>query len=246
MSTRSEQGSLGRARKIGADAKIFIVDDHPVVRDGLCALLAVAGFEVVGQAGGESEAKQALPESRPEVALVDLWLSEGSGLDLIAWIHENLPQTRVLVLSMHEERLFAGRAMDAGASGYLEKTASGDSIIDAVRRVASGRMVLSDSVAGRLLHRVADGGKEERTSELDALSDRELEIYGLVGKGLSSREIADQLDLSIKTVDAHRQNIKHKLNLKHSAELAHHASIWCAWPDMEARSAAESGGQPTA
>jgi len=206
--------------------RILIVDDHPIVRRGLRELVAdEPDLEVCGEAEDVSQAIEQLETARPDVVVVDLTLKSGHGLELIQEIRARNNRIKMLVSSMHDETLFAERALRAGAAGYVSKQESPDKIIDAVRQVLRGEIYLSTRMASRLLHRVATGERLEK-HPIQNLSDRELEVFEMVGQGLTTKQIARKLDLSHKTIETHREKIKAKLNLRNSTELSRHATQW--------------------
>ncbi|MGA7979954.1 MAG: response regulator transcription factor [Chromatiaceae bacterium] len=208
--------------------RILIVDDHPLVRAGLAALIqAEPDLEVCGETGAFSGALELFRETEPDLAIVDLSLAEGSGLELVRRLTAPQSRTRVLVCSMHEESLFAQRALNAGAMGYINKQEATSNVIEAIRRVLSGKIYLSGSMTERLLNRItARGSSVKAMPSIRDLSDRELEVFDLIGRGLSSSQIAEQLHLSVKTVEAHRAKIKRKLNLGSGRELTRYAVQW--------------------
>ena len=206
--------------------RILIVDDHPMVREGLIARISRhSDLEVCGEAADIPEALVQLKEAIPDLVIVDISLKAGSGIDLIKQIKAQHEGTKMLVASMYDESLYAERALRAGAMGYINKQEMAEKVILAIRRVLSGKMYLSPQMTDRILHRALGGGDAEG-SPVGSLSDRELEIFGLIGQGRTTREIAGELHLSIKTVETHRENIKAKLNVKNSAELGRHAVQW--------------------
>jgi DNA-binding NarL/FixJ family response regulator len=207
---------------------ILVVDDHPLVRAGVCALIhGEPDLAVCGEAGTASEALALFRRTTPDVVIVDLALPDGSGLDLVKRLAgaENPP--RILVCSMHEESLFAERALKAGAHGYINKQEATSHVISAIRRILSGQIYLSAHMTEVTLQRLA-GGKagSEVTASVQNLSNRELEVFRLTGQCLSSSQIAEHLHLSVKTVETHRANIKRKLNLKSGNELTRYAVQW--------------------
>jgi DNA-binding NarL/FixJ family response regulator len=184
-------------------------------------------FAVCGEADSAAETLRVLRDARPDVAIVDLSLDGGNGLELVKKLTALEGHPQVLVYSMHDEALFAERSLRAGAKGYLNKQESTEAVYDAIRRVASGRMYLSAAMTDRLLSRQVAGGTEiGAESEMTLLSDRELEVFELIGQGVATRQIAERLHLSPKTIETYRENIKHKLGLANAAELAQHAVQW--------------------
>ena len=207
--------------------KIIIVDDHPLMRKGLALSLdSETDLKVVGQAADAEEGLTMLEELTPDVAIVDISLPGMSGLELIKHIQAMHPEVRSLVVSRHDEALYAERAIRAGARGYVMKLEAGDEIVKAVRRVLAGGIYVSEEINERLLMGLAAGRGELAQSPLEVLSDRELEVFELSGRGLVTREIAERLHLSVKTVESYRARIKDKLNLKTAAELMQHAVQW--------------------
>jgi DNA-binding NarL/FixJ family response regulator len=208
--------------------EILIVDDHPLVREGLTALISKQrDFSLCGEASGIAEARELARATKPNVAIVDLKLNDGNGIALIKELAERYADMKVLALSMHDETLFAERALRAGAAGYVSKHDAGRTIIHAIRTVLEGGVYLSERMANRMITRSVGLNKQPKTSSpLEQLSDRELEIFEMIGDGLTSREIAEELDVSQRTIDTHRENIKQKLNLKNAVELMKHAVQW--------------------
>jgi DNA-binding NarL/FixJ family response regulator len=209
-------------------AKVLVVDDHPLVRRGLAELISKEpDLEVTGEAAGASEALgQITSSNKPDLVIIDLSLQEGSGLDLIKQIKSMDDNIKVLVSSMHDESLFAERSIRAGASGYIHKEEATEKVIEAIRYVLKGKVYLSEDMSERILHQFA--GIEELPPEgsISKLSNRELEVFGLIGQGLSTRQIAEKLHRSIKTIETYRESIKQKLNLRTSNELIRHAVQW--------------------
>lgn len=207
-------------------ARVLLVDDHPLVRRGLRDVLdAVDGITVTGEAGTYAEALTRLGAERYELAVVDLGLDGQSGLELIKQMRDSHPQVRVLVCSLHDEVLFAERSLRAGARGYLSKDEAVDRVVEAVERVLDGRIYLSPEMTDRMLA-LSAGRSVGRDEPLERLSDRELEVFRLVGEALTSSEIGERLHLSPKTVDSHRENIKKKLGLRNHGELLRRAVQW--------------------
>lgn len=214
----------GTSRKI---AKILIVDDHPIVRKGLIALIAGdPQLSVCGEAEGEEDALQILRKLRPDLVIVDLTLRTGQGIELIKQIAAFDRRTKVLVSSMHEEGLFAERAIRAGAKGYINKQEAPEKILEAIRHVLEGKHYVSSQMQERLLMRISQGEGAMKRSPIETLTDRELAVFELIGLGRTTRETAEQLHLGVKTVETYSQNIKLKLGLKNAAELRSHAVRW--------------------
>lgn len=210
-------------------ARIFLVDDHPVFRLGLASLIrSEAGLELCGEAETAKDALVTLQSQDMDLVLMDLSLKDGNGLDLIKRIKTLYPPLPVLAISMHDENLFAERALRAGAIGYLSKDTEPGELIAGLRRALKGDMVLSPKMTSRLLRRAMHGGASGPISPLTALSDRELEIYELIGRGMTTREVAETLNISVKTVETHQSNIKAKLGVKNANELLRSAVTWVA------------------
>jgi DNA-binding NarL/FixJ family response regulator len=214
-----------RAESARKAAQVLIVDDHPVVREGLSALIAAQpDLAVCGQAAGCAEAVSLAETTRPDLIIVDISLKDGNGIELIKRIRARDASVRFLVSSMHDESVYAERALRAGALGFLGKQESTQKIIDAIRRVLEGKIYLSERMSQRLLHGLVAGSAER--SSVEALADRELQVFELIGQGLNTRQIAAQLHLSCKTVETYRGRIRDKLNLGRGGELAHYAMQW--------------------
>jgi DNA-binding NarL/FixJ family response regulator len=210
-----------------AKAKILLVDDHPLVRDGLAQLIGgEADMTVCGEAASAEQALEAVTRLNPDLAIVDITLVGANGIELIKNLKAVRPLIPVLVLSMHDESHYAERALRAGASGYVMKREARDRIMDAIRIVLAGGDYLSEKMQKSIVHRYLHGIDSKETSPIERLSDREVEVLNLLGEGLSSKEIADQLHLSQKTVDAHRTHLKEKLSLKGAPELLRFAFDW--------------------
>lgn len=206
--------------------RILVVDDHPIVCRGLRELVAgEPDLEVCGEAGDVAEALRQLDATRPDVVVIDLSLKGGHGIDLIEKISSRDDRIRMLVSSMHDESLFAERVLRAGARGYISKQESPDKIIDALRQVLRGEIYLSPRMTNRILHR-AVVGKPVEYDPIEGLSNRELQVFEMIGQGLGTKQIAQRLHLSHKTVETHREKIKTKLNLSNSAELSRRATQW--------------------
>lgn len=206
--------------------RILVVDDHPIVRRGLRQLFGdETDLEVVGEAEDSVAAMEQLQAVNPDLVIVDLSLKNGHGLELIPQIKAKYGRVKMLVSSMHDESLFAERVLRAGASGYISKQESPAELIQAIRQVLRGDIYLSSRMSNRLLGRIV-GGKTLENDPIGSLSDRELQVFEMIGQGLRTKQIAQKLDLSPKTIEAHRENMKAKLNLKSGAELSRHATQW--------------------
>jgi DNA-binding NarL/FixJ family response regulator len=207
-------------------ARILIVDDHPIVRLGVREMIrAQPGLEVCCEADGAEVAVNLARSSKADLAIVDLSLGQGTGLELIRQLRDALPDLPVLVLSMHDEALFAERALRAGARGYIMKHQAVEGLVEAIRRVLSGRIYLSDRMSQSILERI---GRDEAAprGRLGELTDRELEVFEMIGRGLGTAAIADQLAVSVKTIETYRSNIKTKLGLKDAADVIRYATTW--------------------
>jgi DNA-binding NarL/FixJ family response regulator len=208
------------------DARILLVDDHPIVRLGIRQMIAgEPGLSVASEAESVEQAVECIRRDPIDLAIVDLSLGHGTGLELVRRLHEIQPNVPVLVLSMHDEILFAERALRAGARGYIMKHEAISGLVHAIRRVLSGQIYTSDRVSQSLMERL--GGREPSSpGDLGTLTDRELEVFELIGRGASTSQIAEQLQVSVKTIETYRSNIKTKLNLKDAADLIRCAATW--------------------
>lgn len=209
-------------------AKILIVDDHPLMREGLAARLSSQpDMCVCGEACDINDALGLYKTASPDLVIVDLQLKTGHGLDLIKELRSRDENAKLLVVTAYDESLFAERALRAGAMGYINKQEVQEKIIDAVRTVLSGRRFLSDTMMQRLVSQAVGGKSQDVAADpVSQLSDRELEVFQLIGQGKSTRSIAAQLHLSVHTIDSHREKIRHKLNLANGAELTKRAVQW--------------------
>jgi len=216
--------------------RVFLVDDHPLVRRGLANVITgEPDLEVCGEASDVLEALREVEKAGPDIVVVDLSLKSGHGIDLIEQLKTRDERIKTLVSSMHDEMLFAERVLRAGAMGYVSKQEPPETLLQAIRQVLRGEMYLSPRMTNRLLHRVATGTLPPQ-NPIQGLSNRELEVYEMIGQGLTMQQIAAKLNLSPKTVETHREKIKQKLNLKNSAELNRRAVQWVLereWPSTE-------------
>ena len=207
--------------------RIAIIDDHPVTRKGLATVIACEpDMEVCGEAEDIGEALKVIRATCPDLAIVDVSLKTGNGIDLVARLRELENPVRALVCSMYEESLYADRALRAGAMGYINKDAGTDTIVSAIRRIVSGKVYLSPEMSERMLHRMVLGKKGVQDSPLETLSDRELEAFQLMGHGLTTAQIADRMCLSPKTVETYRARVKEKLGIDSISELTRQAAQW--------------------
>jgi len=207
--------------------RIFLVEDHPVTREGFAQLIDYQpDLQVCGQAGTALKARVGVETLKPDLAIVDLSLADSNGLELIKDLKRRFPALPVLVLSTHDESLYAERALRAGASGYVMKQAPTSAVMSAIREVAAGRLYLSEPMRCKVVHKHLHGTSAVRGSDMESLTDRELEVFEQIGAGHTTRDIAAKLNLSISTVETHRAHIKSKLGLKNAMELVHHAVEW--------------------
>lgn len=183
-------------------------------------------LEVCGEADSAPLAIEQMPKALPDLAIVDITLRTTSGIELLKDLKVLLPELPVLVMSMHDESLYAERALRAGARGYIMKHEASETVLGAIRRVLSGELHLSDRMKEKMLHRLVGNRKDEVAFSMDALSDREMEVFQLIGNGFSTRQIASKLNLSVKTIDSYREHLKLKLRLETGADLVHHAIQW--------------------
>lgn len=205
--------------------RVLIVDDHPMMRDGLRQLISKeADLEVCGEAEDAASAVEQAAALKPDVALVDITLRSSNGLELIKDLQLRAPKTAVLVLSMHDEAVYAERVLRAGGRGYIMKQEGGKKIIDGIRQVANGRTYVSAEVSARILDSISGHG--ESKSPIETLTDREFEVFQLIGQGLSTKEMADKLHVSTKTIEVHRVNIKEKLKTPTAPDLIRFAVRW--------------------
>lgn len=206
---------------------ILIVDDHPIVRQGLAELVNHENdFVVCGQAEDAHQAMKAVKELKPDMAIVDISLKETSGMELIKNLNLQYPNLPVLALSMHDESLYAERALRAGARGYIMKVEATEKVIMAIHKILNGEIYISDKMAAKMMHKLVGRGNKIIASPLDSLSNRELEVFQLIGKGFGTRQISERLYLSIKTIETYRAHIKEKLHLADAPELLQYAIQW--------------------
>ena len=217
-------------KKPSRQMRVLVVDDHPVVRLGIRQMIAAEpDFAVCAEADSPDAAMRACRGSEVDLAIVDLSLGSSSGLELIKQMHEAHPSLPSLVLSMHDESLFAQRALRAGARGYLQKHEAIEGLVHAVREVISGKVFVSDTVAQQVLAGLR-GTTPVPTDQLATLTDREIQVLERVGRGSSTAEIARDLGVSVKTIETYRSNIKAKLNLKSALDLVRYATSWIERP----------------
>ncbi len=207
--------------------KVLIVDDHPIFCLGVSELInKEADLHVCGSVEKIKDANKAIKEFEPDMVIVDISLKDGSGIDLVEDIKKNHKKLPTLVLSMYDESLYAERAFLAGALGYVMKQEAITSVVKAIRQVLNGNIYASEQIKEKVFKRLTSQAEPEEQSPLDVLTNRELEVFRLIGKGLSSKEISEQLHLSIKTIGTYRENIKDKLHIKHFTALVKVAVHW--------------------
>jgi DNA-binding NarL/FixJ family response regulator len=221
MNTKATIGATNRK------SKIFVVDDHPIVRQGLGLLINREPDMIVCGAAEEAQsALRAIPTLQPDVLVVDISLNGPDGLELVKTVRMRDPNMPILVLSMHDESIYAERALRAGANGYIMKQEATEKVLIAIRRIMRGDVYLSDRVSSKMLQQYVRGSTTARQSPVADLSDRELEVFRLVGAGHGTRQIAEDLHLSVKTVETYQAHIKEKLSLRNARELVQHAIEW--------------------
>ena len=208
--------------------KVLLVDDHPILRKGLAQMInQESDLMVCGEAEEAGKAFEAVGTLQPDVAVVDISLKTGNGIELVKNIKARYPDLAVLVLSMHDESLYAERALRAGSLGYIMKEEATEQVLVAIRRVMNGEIFLSEKMKSRMLQQITSGSRNKVVSSpIENLTDRELEVFRLIGEGRSTRQIAAELHLSVRTVEAYREYIKSKLNLRNATELVQHAFHW--------------------
>jgi len=208
-------------------SRVFVVDDHPIVRQGLALLInREADLAVCGEAEDAHSAMQLVVSTQPDIMIVDISLNGPDGLDLLKDIRTRYPDLPVLILSMHDESIYAERALRAGAQGYIMKQEATDKVLVALRRILSREIYVSERIANRMLQRYIGSPGAARPASIADLTDRELEVFRLIGGGHSTRQIAEELHISVKTVESYQAHIKEKLSLRSARELVQHAIQW--------------------
>ena len=209
-------------------SRVLVVDDHPVVREGLQTLIdQESDLQVCAVAATSREAMTKVESAKPDLAIVDFTLNDDEdGIGLIKALRAKHAELPILVLSIHDETIYAERALRAGANGYLMKDEPTSKVVDALRKILKGDISVSDKMAGRLLQRMAGQGKAATGNPVEQLSDRELQVFRWIARGFGTRQIAGKLGLSIKTIETYRENIKRKLDLHSGVELVRHAVLW--------------------
>jgi DNA-binding NarL/FixJ family response regulator len=207
--------------------RVLLVDDHPIVRQGLALLIdREADLVVCGEADGAHSAFQAIAALQPDIVVLDISLSGPDGLDVLKEVRMKAASLPVLILSMHDESIYAERAMRAGANGYIMKQEATEKVLVAIRRILQGDVYLSDRLTNTMLQQYVRGASSAKKSPLVNLTDRELEVFRLIGEGHGTRQIADELHLSVKTIESYQAHIKEKLALRNARELLQHAIEW--------------------
>jgi DNA-binding NarL/FixJ family response regulator len=223
MARKKEERIQGGNNK----TKVLIVDDHPIIRQGLSELINHEPDLIVCEHAEDApEALGKIKDSEPDMVIVDISLKETSGMELIKDIKAQYSNLPVLVLSMHDEALYAERMLRAGARGYVMKAEATEKVIVAIRKILGGQIYISDKMAAKMVRKLVGGGPDVGVSSIERLSDRELEVFHLIGQGYGTRQIAERLHLSIKTIETYREHIKEKLNLADASELLQYAIQW--------------------
>jgi DNA-binding NarL/FixJ family response regulator len=224
MSERNKRQESGPNK-----AGIFVVDDHPIVRDGLVRLIgqkAGKDMMICGEADNAADALKTIAKIKPDLVIVDISLRGCDGIELTKSIRLQNSELPILVLSMHDEALYAERALRAGANGYIMKNESSGDLLQAIRTVLRGGVHISENVSSEMVHRLKRDGPASLSSPVASLSDRELEVFNLLGRGRTTRQVADELFISLKTVETHISRIKVKLDIGGYNELIVHAALW--------------------
>jgi DNA-binding NarL/FixJ family response regulator len=214
--------------------QVLIVDDHPVVRDGLVTIVNhERDMNVCGQAEDAYQALKAVTELKPDIVVTDISLKSSDGIELTKNIKTRYPELPVIIFSVHDESIYAERALRAGAHAYMMKETVSENIIKAIRTVLNGEIFVSDKILKKFLHNIAGGKADAAKTPMEHLSDRELEIFRLIGEGLKASQIAKQLHLSVKTIETYRTRIKEKLGLVNASELLQYSIRWAKSQDRE-------------
>lgn len=205
-------------------SRIYLIDDHPLLVQGITQLInAERDLQVVGSTGEWTLALNQIPELKPDVVVLDITLAKANGIEVLKNLRVHFPDLKVLMLSMHDENLYAMRSVRAGAQGYIMKMTATEEVVAAIRQILKGELYLSPQIAKQTMMRLVGRRKEGTTSPIDDLSDRELEVFQMVGDGLTTRQIAERLHLSVKTIETHKAHVKEKLNLQTATQLTQHA-----------------------
>lgn len=207
--------------------KIYIVEDHPIFLDGISQLInREEDMFVAGGCENAGECMKSIKEDLPDLIIIDITLKDSCGIELTKEIKKKYPTLPILILSMHEELIFADRVLKAGARGYITKREATVKVIDAIRKVLQGKIYISDTMVDHFLERSITGGQNLNSSPVEKLSDREFEVFNLIGKGMTNRAIAEVLSVSTNTISTYRERIKEKINLQNNAELNRYAMHW--------------------
>ncbi len=221
MSTEIKQATAGHK------TRVLVVDDHPIVRQGLTMMInREPDLQVIAEAEEAHGAMQAISTAHPDFLIVDISLNGPDGLDLLKNVKAHYPHLPVLILSMHDELMYAERALRAGANGYIMKQEAAEKVLSAIRRILNHEIYVSERIANQMLQRYIGGNSDAPISPMAGLTDRELEVFRLIGDGRSTRQIAEELHLSVKTVESYQAHIKEKLSLRSARELVQHAIQW--------------------
>jgi DNA-binding NarL/FixJ family response regulator len=227
MKTLEIPSTEEESSQTSALTRLYIIDDHPIMVQGLKELIENQGdLKVVGSTDDWHVAIDQVKKLNPELIILDVTLRDANGIEVLKNLKIHFPHVKILMLSMHDENLYAMRSLKAGAQGYIMKQEAVEKVLGAIRQVLAGEVYLSDSMSKRTMFQLLGRGGTRSGSPLEDLSDRELEVFTLIGQGCTTRQIAEKLHLSIKTVETHRAHIKEKLNLKNSTELVQHAIHW--------------------
>jgi DNA-binding NarL/FixJ family response regulator len=204
--------------------RVYLIDDHPLLVQGITHLINADGnMQVVGTTGEWTVALKEIPVSKPDIVVLDITLARANGVEVLKNLRVHFPELKVLMLSMHDESLYAARSLKAGASGYLMKASASEEVVQAIRQIVNGDIYLSARMAKETMMQLVGRKPAGEASPLVSLSDRELEVYQMIGDGLTTRQIAERLNLSVKTVETHKAHVKEKLHLQTATELAQHA-----------------------
>lgn len=223
-----------QAKKNETKTQILLVDDHPVVRDGLTTIINhQRDLNVCGGADDAHQALKAISELKPDIVVVDISLKNSDGIELTKSIKAKYPKLRVLVLSVHDESIYAERALRAGARAYLMKEVVSENIVKAIRSVSKGEIYVSDAISKKFLHKIAGDKADKTKTSIENLSDREFEIFHLIGEGYKASQIAKKLHLSVKTVETYRGRLKEKLNITDAPTLLQYAIKWVSSDDRK-------------
>jgi DNA-binding NarL/FixJ family response regulator len=207
--------------------RVVVIDDHPILRQGISQLInQQSNFTVVGEAADTKKAITLVQQLKPEVIVLDISMNGASGIETAKDIKTLYPTMKILILSMHDENIYGSRALKAGALGYIMKDEPPEKFVQALQKVSSGEVYVSERFGAKLLGNFATGRRDGGSNPVDILSDRELEVFSKIGEGLGTRAIAEMLHLSVKTIESHRAHIKEKLGLESSTELVHFAIKW--------------------